>query len=179
MNEPLRLAPDPAAPLGPSGAERGVPSTFEAFFEAEKAGLYSALCLVTRDRHEAEELTQDAFVRVLAAWDRASIEDPAAYLYRTAMNAFRSRHRRAAVAMRRAVGAAHADDAYERIESMDAAVRALAPLSRQQRAAVVLIDLLGFSSEQAARMLGIRSSTVRMHASRAHATLRTTMGGAT
>jgi DNA-directed RNA polymerase specialized sigma24 family protein len=29
--------------------------------------LYSALCPVTRDRHEAEELTQDAFVRVLAA----------------------------------------------------------------------------------------------------------------
>jgi DNA-directed RNA polymerase specialized sigma24 family protein len=27
--------------------------------------LYSALCLVTRDRHEAEELTQDAFVRGL------------------------------------------------------------------------------------------------------------------
>ena len=95
------------------------------------------------------------------------------------MNAFRSRRRRAAVAMRRDVGATHPDDAYERIESMDVAVLALAPLSRQQRAAVVLIDLLGFSSEQAARMLGIRPSTVRMHTSRAHATLRTTMGGAT
>src|SRR6266508_4923880 len=153
MTEPLRLAPDPAAPPGPLGAGRDDPGSFESFFEAEKAGLYSALCLVTHDRHEAEELTQDAFVRVLAAWDRAAIEDPAAYLYRTAMNGLRSRRRRAVVAMRRAVGAAHHDDAYERIESMDAAVRALAPLSRQQRAAVVLTDLLGFSSEQAARML--------------------------
>jgi RNA polymerase sigma factor (sigma-70 family) len=178
MTDPLRLASDAAAHPGPSGPGRDEPRSFEVFFEAEKAGLYSALCLVTRDRHEAEELTQDAFVRVLAAWDRAEIEDPTAYLYRTAMNAFRSRRRRAAVAVRRAVGAAHHDDAYERIESMDAAVRALAPLSRQQRAAVVLIDLLGFSSEQAARMLGVRPSTVRMHASRAHATLRTTMGGA-
>ncbi len=105
MTEPLRLAPDPAAPPGPLGAERDDPSSFEAFFESEKAGLYSALCLVTRDRHEAEELTQDAFVRVLAAWDRAAIDDPTAYLYRTAMNAYRSRRRRAAVAMRRAIGA--------------------------------------------------------------------------
>jgi len=106
---------------------------------------------VTRDRHEAEELTQDAFVRVLAAWDRGAIEDPTAYLHRTAMNAFRSRRRRAAVAMRRAVGASHHDDAFEQIESMDAALRALASLSERQSAAVVLIDLLGFSGRAARR----------------------------
>ena len=177
MTEPLRLAPDPAAPPGPVGAECDDPGSFEAFFESEKAGLYSALCLVTRDRHEAEELTQDAFVRVLAAWDRGAIEDPTAYLYRTAMNAFRSKRRRAGVALKRAIGQAPHDDAYEQIESMDAALRALASLSERQRAAVVLMDLLGYSSEEAARMLGVRPSTVRMHASRAHAALRTTMGG--
>ena len=38
--------------------------SFEDFFHLEKAGLYGTLCLVTRDRHEAEELTQDACVRV-------------------------------------------------------------------------------------------------------------------
>jgi RNA polymerase sigma factor (sigma-70 family) len=152
-------------------------AAFEAFFESEKAGLYSALCLVTRDRHEAEELTQEAFVRVLAAWERASVEDPTAYLYRTAMNAVRSRRRRAVVAMRRTIGVANTDDEYARIESMDAALRALSPLSRRQRAAVVLMDLLGYSSEEAGRMLGVRPSTVRMHASRAHAALRKTMGG--
>jgi DNA-directed RNA polymerase specialized sigma24 family protein len=65
MTEPLRLAPDPAVPPEPPGAERDDASSFEAFFEADKTGLYSALCLVTRDRHEAEELTQDAFVRGL------------------------------------------------------------------------------------------------------------------
>jgi DNA-directed RNA polymerase specialized sigma24 family protein len=40
---------------------------------------------------------------------------------------------------------------------------------------VVLVDLLGFRSEEAARMLGIRASTLRMHASRAHAALKETM----
>jgi DNA-directed RNA polymerase specialized sigma24 family protein len=54
-------------------------------------------------------------------------------------------------------------------------VRALAPLSPRQSAAVVLIDLLGYPSKEAARMLGIRASTVRMHVSRAHAALKETM----
>jgi hypothetical protein len=35
------------------------------------------------------------------------------------------------------------DDGFEQIESMDAALRALASLSERQRAAVVLMDLLG------------------------------------
>ena len=111
--------------------------------------------------------------------DVMTVDDPTAYLYRTAMNAFRSRRRRAAVAVRRAFGASTSDDDFEQIESLDATVRALAGLSRQQRAAVVLMDLLGYSSEEAARMLGVRASTVRMHASRAHAALRKTMGGDT
>jgi DNA-directed RNA polymerase specialized sigma24 family protein len=35
--------------------------------------------------------------------------------------------------------------------------------------------MLGFGSEEAARMLGIRASTLRIHASRAHAPLKETM----
>jgi RNA polymerase sigma-70 factor, ECF subfamily len=61
------------------------------------------------------------------------------------------------------------------VDERDATMRALADLSPQQRAAVVLVDLLDFSSEDAARILGIRASTVRMHASRAHKALKGTM----
>ena len=45
----------------------------------------------------------------------------------------------------------------------------------RQRAAVVLTDLLGFPSTEAAQMLGIRASTLRMHTSRARAALKGTM----
>ena len=69
--------------------EAELPS-FEGFFEAEKLRLYRALCLITRNRFEAEEITQDAFVRLLERWDRVSaMEDPTGYLYVTAMNTFR------------------------------------------------------------------------------------------
>ena len=149
---------------------------FEDFFDEQKDGLYAALCLVTRNRHEAEELVQDAFVRVLERWDRVgAMDDPRAYLYRTAMNAFKSRYRRALLAAKRSTRLPPVDDEMSRIDEHDAAVRALAGLSPRQRAAVVLTDLLGFRSEEAARMLGIRPSTLRMHASRAHAALKETM----
>jgi len=173
MSDPLGLA-RPASGL--STSEPVVVRSFEEFFEAEKAGLYGALCLVTRNRFEAEEITQDAFVRVLEKWERVrSLEDPVGYLYRTAMNAFRKQHRRAVLATKRTLGLTPADDGIEAIEARDAAVRALAPLSSRQRAAVVLIDLLGYPSEEAAKMLGIRASTIRQHASRAHAALKRSM----
>jgi len=149
---------------------------FEVFFEREKAELYSVLCVVTRNRLEAEELTQDAFVRLLERWDRVGkMADPRAYLYRTAMNAFRSGYRSSTRAAKRAIRGQQADDAIAEVDATDAAMRALAILSTRQRAAVVITDLLGFSSEEAGRILGIRASTVRMHVSRAHAALKDAM----
>jgi RNA polymerase sigma-70 factor, ECF subfamily len=172
MTDPLHLV----AALEPVETPRVGAGSFEDFFQREKAGLYGALCLVTRDRHEAEELTQDAFVRVLERWGRVSdMDDPRGYLYRTAMNAFRSRYRRTLLAAKRTFGMTRPPDDIADVDARDAAVRALAHLSPRQRAAVVLIDLLGYSSKEAARMLGIRASTVRMHTSRAHAALKETM----
>jgi RNA polymerase sigma-70 factor, ECF subfamily len=150
--------------------------SFEEFFQREREGLYRTLWLVTRNRFEAEELAQEAFVRVLERWDRVSaMEEPRRYLYSTAMNAFRTGYARARLAARRSMGLVPDDDAMAAIDERDATVRALAGLSPRQRAAVVLTDMLGFRSEEAAKMLGIRASTLRMHASRAHAALKETM----
>ena len=152
------------------------PASFEAFFQQERDSLYRALWLVTRNRFEAEDLTQEAFVRVLDRWDRVSaMGDPRAYLFRTALNAFRTSYGRAVLAVKRTMKVVPADDGISQIDERDAAVRTLAPLPSRQRAAVVLTDLLGFTSEEAARMLGIRASTLRTHVSRAHAALKETM----
>ena len=153
------------------------PRDFEAFFEDEYPRLFGALCLVTRNRHEAEEIAQDAFLKIWERWDRVgAMDEPVGYLYRTAMNAFRKRYRRAALALKATLGIIPSDDAIAGVDARDAAVRAMAPLSDRQRAAVVLMDLLGYPSEEAARMLGVSASTVRSHASRAHAALKQTMG---
>jgi RNA polymerase sigma-70 factor, ECF subfamily len=173
MSERSRIVGEPVH----AGTHAGSADTsFEDFFQREKADLYGVLCIVTRNRHEAEELTQDAFVRILERWDRVgAMDDPRAYLYRTAMNTFRSGYRRTGLAARRVLGVSRPDDAMAEVDALDLAMRALVTLSPRQRAAVVLTDLLDFPSEQAARMLGIRASTVRMHVSRAHAALKETM----
>ena len=52
--------------------------TFETFYQAEARTLFRRLWLVTGNRAEAEELMQDAFLRVWERWDRVGgMDDPA------------------------------------------------------------------------------------------------------
>jgi len=172
MNEPTKATSAPAAVANAAALP------FDAFFAMHRDRLYGAMCLVTRDRVEAEDIAQEAFVKILERWDRVGeLEDPEAYLYRTAMNAFRSRYRRSVMATKRTLGMVPPPDPIDAVDVHDAAIRALATLSPRQRAAIVLTDLLGYSSEEAARMLGVGPSTVRAHASHGRAALRETLRG--
>ncbi len=79
-----------------------VGAIFEDFFDLEHERLLRALYLVVGERQEAEDLAQDAFVKVLERWETVrSMDSPTGYLYRTAMNTFRTRYRRAVMAVRR------------------------------------------------------------------------------
>jgi RNA polymerase sigma factor (sigma-70 family) len=169
MIRPMRLAPDSTSDHVQVAPSR----TFEDFFEAERDGLFGALVLITADRHEAEELAQDAFVTLWERWERVeAMDNPSGYLYRTAMNLFRKRRRRAALALRRAVGLVHAEDAFAKADTRHDVARALAGLSRRQRAALVLTELLGYTSEEAGRALGIKPVTVRVLASQGRAAMK-------
>ena len=160
-------------------SREGADLRFEDFFEKEHDRLYRALCLVTRNRYEAEEILQDAFLAMWTGWERISsdVADPTAYLYRSAMNAFRRRHRRLLLAARRAVHLVPVDDGIQRVEEQEAIVRALAVLSPKQRAAIVLMNFLDFTAEEAATFLGLSAGAVRTLASRGRAELRRQAGG--
>jgi RNA polymerase sigma factor (sigma-70 family) len=121
---------------------------------------------------------QDAFLAMWARWDRITTDvgDPAAYLYRTAMNAFRSRNRRAALAARKAVRLIPADDGIRRVEEQEAIVHALAALTPKQRAAIVLTNFLDFTAEEAGDFLGLSPGAVRTLASRGRTELRRQTG---
>jgi RNA polymerase sigma-70 factor, ECF subfamily len=154
------LARDPRrAGHGAKVAE--APQTFEEFFGSEHARLFRALCFVTGDRHEAEEIMQDAFLRLWERWDEPRFDDPSAYLFRTAMNVFRNRYRRTALGLRKTLSITPSDDAFATIDDRDLVVRTLRDLTADQRAAVLLTGYVGLTSEEAGRMLGMRASTVR------------------
>lgn len=156
--------------------DRASPLGFERFFEAEHERLLRALFVLTGDAHEAEELSQEAFLALWQRWDRVhGMEDPTGYLYRTAMNRFRSRLRRLGRAAGRIGGRPPAADAFAAADERDALARGLASLTPRQRAAIVLTELLGYGSGDAGRILGVKDVTVRVLTSQARAALRQNM----
>jgi RNA polymerase sigma-70 factor (ECF subfamily) len=149
---------------------------FDTFFEEEHVRLFKALYFVTGNRDDAEELMQEAFLKLWERWNEERITDPTGYLFRVALNAYRSRRRRAAVALRKAIPVSEQGDDFLEAE-MRADVRTLLlQLTPRQRAALLLVDLLGYPSEQAARILRVRPGTVRTLAAQGRRALRATEG---
>jgi RNA polymerase sigma-70 factor (ECF subfamily) len=160
--------------LGEKAAVAEEAPSFEEFYDATFRRLFTALCLVTGNRHEAEEIAQDAFVRVFERWDRVgTLEDPTGYVFRVSINVFRNRFRRASLGVRRGLSLAPAEtDDLAAVEARDELVRLLRPLNPQQRAAVLLTSILDYSAEEAGRMLGIKASSVRSLTTRARAQMK-------
>jgi DNA-directed RNA polymerase specialized sigma24 family protein len=77
-------------------------TSFEVFFETERIRLYRVLFAITGSRQEAEDISQEASLRVWERWDRvAELDEPVGYLRRTAMNVFRDRRRRLLLGLKR------------------------------------------------------------------------------
>ena len=151
----------------------GAAADFRAFYETERERLGRALFLLTRDRHEADDLAQEALVRVYERWDRVrEMGSPTGYLYRTAMNLNRSRLRRLGVAARRLVHNPSPANPTDDVGERDEVARAIESLSLGQRQVLVLIDWLGLSTEETGRILRLKPVSVRVRRSRAHAALR-------
>jgi RNA polymerase sigma-70 factor (sigma-E family) len=163
--------------MGSSGALEEVTAvtdlSFEEFFQAEHVRLARALYLLTGNAGEADELTQEAMVRLYERWDRVrQMDSPKGYLYRTALNLHRSRLRGLASRARHILQATPSPDPAEVVQSRDSLSRALTSLPTGQREAVVLVEWLGMDQEEAATALGIKHGSVRARLSRAKADLR-------
>jgi RNA polymerase sigma-70 factor (sigma-E family) len=140
--------------------------------------------LLTGDRALAEDLVQDAFVRL--AGRLVHLRDPGAfhaYLQRTVVNLSRSYFRRKKVErayLERAGGVARTQAASMSDRSLDDREdlwRALGRLSERQRAAIVLRFYEDLSERRVAELLNCRPGTVKSLVSRGLETLRDEIGG--
>lgn len=148
---------------------------FADFFRAEYQTLLRAMYLISGSRDEAEELAQDAFVKALERWDRVQeMDNPAGYLYRTAVNTRSSVARRLRLAAQRAL-APRQPDVIGESDDRDQIRRGLATLPGSQREAIVLVEWLGLTDAEAGRVLGVSAGAVRVRISRAKASLRPLM----
>jgi RNA polymerase sigma factor (sigma-70 family) len=153
------------------------PRDFREFFEDEHRRLLKTLYFVTGDRQEAADLMQEAFLKLWERWDRIeTIDDPRAYLFRSALNGSRMRTRAARRAALRSLPFRTAHDPFEDVDLREDVRRMLNRLAPRQRAALVLLDLYGYGSQDAGKILGVRASTVRALATQGRAVLRATGG---
>lgn len=121
--------------------------------------------LLTGSSAEAEEIVQDAFVRIRGRIARA--DNPSAYLRTAVVNGCRNHYRRIMVERRHAPQAETAS--HDRVDEMS---DALATLSTRQRSVIVLRFYAGMTEAEIAQVLRCRPGTVKSLAHRGLAELR-------
>ncbi|HEX5996416.1 MAG TPA: SigE family RNA polymerase sigma factor [Jiangellales bacterium] len=163
----MRLAP--SGPVPPEG--------FTEFVTARSTALLRTAWLLTGDRGKAEDLLQTVLSAAWPRWSRiAGGGNPEAYVRRALFTTYLSwRRRRWRFEVPEAdqtAAASTAGDIADACADRDAVRRALAGLSYQQRAVLVLRYVEDQSVEQTADVLGCSAATVKVQAGRALARLR-------
>lgn len=142
------------------------PATLAALHRDRYAAMVRLATLLVDSQDTAEEVVQDCFVRLYPRFDR--IDDPAAYLRRSVVNACRSAGRR-----RTLERALLRTDRPASVElGADEILDALAGLPARQRAALVLRYYDDLPEADIAVVLGCRPGTVKSLISRGLARLR-------
>ncbi|MFN2503966.1 MAG: RNA polymerase sigma factor [Acidimicrobiales bacterium] len=145
--------------------------SYVQLYRAHYPRLVQVLVLTGARRDDAEDVAQEAFARTLSRWRRVRTgSNPPGYVYRVAFRLLRR-------AQPHLVGDGHApspavaaaDDAVVLHTSLEQAFAGLPP---RQRTCALLCLLLGYTSEDAGSVLGIRASTVRKQVELARRSLR-------
>lgn len=147
---------------------------FEELFYRHHRQLYRLAHISSRNPEDAADALQDAMLK--AHRNAPAFRHDSAvssWLYRIVVNACLDRLRRHRTHPTAALddGACHVGDPAPQVETAIVVERALMRLPVEQRAAVVAIDMQGYSVAETARMLGVAEGTVKSRCSRARAKL--------
>lgn len=161
-------------------AQAWAPPTWEEIVSTHSARVYRLAYRLSGNQHDAEDITQEVFVRVFRSLSSYTPGTFEGWLHRITTNLFLDMVRRRQRIRFDSLG----DDADERLPSnepapqqhfddthFDADVQhALDTLAPEFRAAVVLCDIEGLSYEEIAATLGVKLGTVRsrIHRGRSH-----------
>jgi RNA polymerase sigma-70 factor (ECF subfamily) len=160
----------------------GDPTAFEEIVRRHRDRLWAVAMRTTGDPEEASDALQDALISAYRRADQFRGDSAVTtWLHRIVVNASLDRLRRRAVRSAQPLpddndalpGAVVADpvDHMDRREIQLVVTQALAELPEDQRAAVLLVDVEGWSVEDAARMLGCPEGTVKSRCFRGRAKL--------
>src|SRR3954470_19471785 len=180
------ITPDPV-PVGAAIGEPAdaladwTPPSWDEVVRTHSARVYRLAYRLTGNPHDAEDLTQDVFVRVFRSLSSYTPGTFEGWLHRITTNLFLDQVRRAQKIRfealpedaERVVGREVSPEVAVLDAGLDADVeKALAALPPDFRAAVVLCDIEQLSYEEIAATLGVKLGTVRSRISRGRALLR-------
>lgn len=153
-------------------------------FRAEYRSLVRLASLLLGDQGAAEEVVQDAFVKLQLGWGRLRDRDRAPAWLRTAvLNGARSRLRRAAVGRRhlevaRPVASAPVESDAVAFDDRRRMLAALRRLPARQREALVLKFYMELSEAETAAAMGVSAGSVKTHVHRGLAALESALESA-
>ena len=136
------------------------PSSFDAFFAEQFPRLVRVAMLIVGSTATAEEIVQDAFIRVYRRWDQ--LENPAAFARVCVVNGCRDRiRRRTRWRDRVPLIATDAESTYEPDTGDDELVALVRSLPERQRTAIVLRYYEGLTPTEIADVLGVTPSSIK------------------
>ncbi len=149
--------------------------TWEELVTAWQGRIYALARRVTGNATDAEDATQDAFVRIFQQYDRYDPRRPLApWVYRVALNAIRNRQRAVHVRRRGRVDLApdleparQEEGVVERAEAQQVVERHLGAVDAEARAVVLLTLDAGLTKTEVAEVLGVPRTTVQSRFERA------------
>lgn len=159
------------------GAERGDAEVSAGVYAENYVDLTRFLRRLCGDAALAEDLAQEAGMRLVAAMRRDRIEQPRAFLFHVAANLARDQLRRRVVAQAHAEAlgefepAPGADQIAAVHEEVALVAKAISDLPARARAVLKLARIEGYSQKEIAAQLGITPKTVENHLTRALAQL--------
>jgi RNA polymerase sigma factor (sigma-70 family) len=156
--------------------------SWDEIVRLHSARVYRLAYRLTGDRYDAEDLTQDVFIRVFGSLDRYTPGSFEGWLHRITTNLFLDKARRRTRIRfdglgdrpeERLIGELPSPEDVLSDGSFDADVEAaLRDLPKEFRAAVVLCDVEGLSYEEIADLLDVKLGTVRSRIHRGRRMLR-------
>lgn len=139
----------------------------ERVYQQERAKLWRSLVAYTGSPEVASDAVAEAFVQLLGRGD--GVRDASAWVWRTA---FRVAARELKQRATDRTSGAQPEGTYLMPEPLVDLLAAMGRLSPKQRLAVVLHDYGDLPSEEVARIMGVRRSTLHVHLSQGRARLR-------
>jgi RNA polymerase sigma factor (sigma-70 family) len=146
--------------------------TFEAVFEESRSRVVHTAFLIVGSLAVAEEIAQEAFLRLLAHFDE--VENPGGFLRTTAVRLCLTQRSRAAT--ERSLLARTAASTPTGEPEIDSTWDALATLRPERRAAIVLRFYEDLGYDAIAQAMGCRTATARTRVHRGLADLRKDLG---